>query len=60
MTGSAQSGIAEALATPFPDYAALHPRYELRAGYVDGGQAECVAMLVQVGDHLSKQYDFKD
>jgi hypothetical protein len=24
------------------------------------GFPECVAMLVQVGDHLSKQYDFKD
>jgi hypothetical protein len=24
------------------------------------GYPECVAMLVQVGDHLSKQYDFKD
>jgi hypothetical protein len=24
------------------------------------GYPECVAMLVQVGDHLSKQYDFRD
>jgi hypothetical protein len=24
------------------------------------GYPECVAMLVQVGDHLSKQYDFKN
>jgi hypothetical protein len=23
------------------------------------GYPECVAMLVQIGDHLSKQYDFK-
>jgi len=23
------------------------------------GFPECVAMLVQIGDHLSKQYDFK-
>ena len=23
------------------------------------GYPECVALLVQVGDHLSKQYDFK-
>jgi len=24
------------------------------------GYPECVAMLVQIGDHLSKQYDFKE
>ena len=24
------------------------------------GYPECVAMLVQIGDHLCKQYDFKD
>jgi hypothetical protein len=24
------------------------------------GYPECVAMLVQIGDHLSKQYDLKD
>jgi hypothetical protein len=24
------------------------------------GYPECVAMLVQIGDHLSKQYDVKD
>jgi hypothetical protein len=23
------------------------------------GYPECVAMIVQIGDHLSKQYDFK-
>ena len=23
------------------------------------GYPECVAMLVQIGDHLSKQYDFE-
>jgi hypothetical protein len=23
------------------------------------GYPECVAMMVQIGDHLSKQYDFK-
>ena len=24
------------------------------------GYPECVAMLVQIGDHLCKQYDFKE
>ncbi len=24
------------------------------------GYPECVAMMVQIGDHLSKQYDFKE
>jgi hypothetical protein len=24
------------------------------------GYPECVAMIVQIGDHLSKQYDLKD
>jgi len=24
------------------------------------GYPECVAMLVQIGDHLNKQYDFRE
>ena len=31
------------------------PAVVAKAGY-----PECVAMLVQIGDHLSKQYDLKD
>ena len=34
--------------------AAADKATEAKAGY-----PECVAMLVQIGDHLSKQYDFK-
>ena len=38
--------------------------WELRAQADDAtvakpGYPECVAMLVQIGDHLSKQYDFE-
>ena len=38
--------------------------WEFRAGADEEtaakpGYPECVAMLVQIGDHLSKQYDFK-
>ena len=38
--------------------------WEFRASADDAtvarpGYPECVAMLVQIGDHLSKQYDFK-
>ena len=38
--------------------------WEFRAGAEEAtiakpGYPECVAMLVQIGDHLSKQYDFK-
>lgn len=38
--------------------------WEFRASASDAtiarpGFPECVAMLVQIGDHLSKQYDFK-
>ena len=38
--------------------------WEFRAKAEEGtiakaGYPECVAMLVQIGDHLNKQYDFK-
>jgi hypothetical protein len=38
--------------------------WEFRAGADEAtaakpGYPECVAMLVQIGDHLSKQYDFE-
>jgi hypothetical protein len=40
-------------------------RWEFRAKADDAtiakpGYPECVAMLVQIGDHLCKQYDFKE
>jgi hypothetical protein len=31
-----------------------------RATIARPGYPECVAMIVQIGDHLSKQYDVKD
>ena len=39
--------------------------WEFRASADDAtvakpGYPECVAMLVQIGDHLSKQYDLRD
>jgi hypothetical protein len=39
--------------------------WEFRASADDAtvakpGYPECVAMMVQIGDHLSKQYDFKE
>ena len=39
-------------------------RWEFRANadaatVAKAGYPECVAMLVQIGDHLCKQYDFK-
>ncbi|WP_316397383.1 hypothetical protein [Bradyrhizobium sp. 33ap4] len=49
------------------DISVLHDgdSWEFRASADDAtvarpGYPECVAMLVQIGDHLSKQYDVKE